>query len=56
MVPPTPMPPNGEATGSAGSSTTNPPGTVEVPESTKKDVPEGRGTAGAAGAGTDTQH
>ena len=56
VVPPTPMPPNGEATGSAGSSTTNPSGTVEVPESNKKDVPEGRGTAGAAGAGTDTQH
>ena len=52
-----PMPPNGEATGSsgsAGSSTQNPPG--EVPETNKKDVPEGKGTAGAGGAGTDTQH
>lgn len=56
VVMPTPVPPNGEAVGSAGSSTASPPG-AEVPETNKKDVPEGKGTAGAGGAGgTDTQH
>lgn len=49
---PTPTPPNSEATGSgAGSSTASPPGGLEVPN----DVPEGRGTAGAGGAGSGEQ-
>jgi type II secretion system protein N len=58
VAPPTPMPPNGEAVGSggsAGSSTANPPG-AEVPETNKREVPEGKGTAGAGGAGSDVQH
>lgn len=42
------------AAGSAGSSAPLPPGAeVPVPETTKGGVPEGRGTAGAAGAGTE---
>lgn len=58
--PPTPLPPNSEApgsNGSAGSSTATPPAADQpLPDKRTGEVPEGRGTAGAGGAGSDVQH
>lgn len=57
---PPPTPPNSEAppaTGSAGSSTAYPPPATPPGEGGegRRDVPEGRGTAGAGGAGSDVR-
>jgi len=54
---PPPTPPNSEAPGSgAGSSTQTPPAPApDQPSDVRREVPEGRGTAGAGGAGSDTQ-